>query len=205
MNTFVWGPPTWKLLHSMSFADPGALRGAVGEVVRFMDSLGEVLPCRYCRDSYAVFVKDMPSVRSAIQEGTLARWMYELHARVNTKLGAQTPPWERVVKRHAFRRVQWCPQDVWDLVGLVGANHVPGKQRAYAECWDTLGTVVRLAGGSARLVGVLGVVECPGCPRDFALTAAVMSSKHGGTDTPCVGAVRKAEARYARCKASDVD
>jgi hypothetical protein len=202
MNTFVWGPPTWKLLHSMSFADPGALRDAVEGVVQFMDSLGEVLPCIYCRESYARFVGDMPSVRSAIQTGTLARWMYTLHARVNSKLGAQTPPWERVVKRYTFRRVQWCPQDVWDMVGLVGVNHAPGKHAAYVAWWGALGVVVRLAGGSPRMVSIMDAVTCPGCPQDFVVAATVMSSKHGDTAAPCVPSVRHAEQRYMGCKAS---
>ncbi len=128
----------WKLLHTISFAHPDALRAQQHNVVRFLACLRDVLPCVYCRDSYASFLQAMPDVGRVIQQGRLARWMFELHSKVNSKLGVKDPEFARVEKRFTIRPVQWCPGDVWDLVALFGINYTPEKTGVYRTWWETL-------------------------------------------------------------------
>jgi hypothetical protein len=71
-----WGPSGWKLLHAISFEDNSEKK------TLFM-VLGDVLPCKYCRKSTKMFIKETP-----VTENT-AEWLYELHKKVNHKLETQ--------------------------------------------------------------------------------------------------------------------
>jgi hypothetical protein len=81
MNVWIWGPPMWDLLHNASFLYD-MKKTSMEPMTR---SLLELLPCRYCRESYAEYYQDMgpPAV------GYSAQWAYRLHQRVNDKLQKQ--------------------------------------------------------------------------------------------------------------------
>ena len=53
MVTTVWGPPTWMALHTMSFNYPVEPTAEKREAYRaFFTHVGDMLPCRHCRDNY---------------------------------------------------------------------------------------------------------------------------------------------------------
>lgn len=92
MNTWIWGPPKWKFLHSLSFSPHAPLYPS--EVSQFLNTLKFVLPCIYCRDSYGGFVAALTEkwgkdVEQVVSDGQLALWMYQLHDKVNDKLDTQ--------------------------------------------------------------------------------------------------------------------
>lgn len=92
MNTWIWGPPKWKFLHSLSFSPHAPLYSS--EVSQFLNTLTFVLPCIYCRESYSGFVTALietwgKSVSQVVADGQLALWMYQLHDKVNDKLDTQ--------------------------------------------------------------------------------------------------------------------
>jgi hypothetical protein len=56
----------------------------------FLISLGKVLPCSYCRDSYNDFIsngENMLKDEDLENRDALTVWMFKLHNRVNNKLG----------------------------------------------------------------------------------------------------------------------
>ena len=177
MDTFIWGPPTWKLLHSLSFADPSQLFAHRTPVMTFLNSLGGVLPCVYCRDSYVKFVSELPDLEETLRRGQLARWMYELHAKVNRKLGELTPDFSRVQKRYTMRPVQWCPRDVWDMVTLFGMNYTDEKRGVYIEWWDSLRDILPLAGATETDMHIFRDMTCPGGCNEFMVVSTLLADK----------------------------
>ena len=93
MNSSVFGPSTWQ---SMFFIAAGYDLNETAKSVKdpkyrqYFKSIGDVLPCRYCRESYEKFYDsmdiqqylDMPSCG-------LIRFVYDLKNMVNAKLIAQ--------------------------------------------------------------------------------------------------------------------
>jgi hypothetical protein len=83
----VWGPPLWFFLHIVSVNFP--VRPTVEqqmEYYTFFKSLGYVLPCKHCREAYAEWTKSL-TLSSFASRSTLSKWVYDLHNRVNYKLG----------------------------------------------------------------------------------------------------------------------
>jgi hypothetical protein len=93
MNTWIWGPPKWKFLHTLSFS-PEAQDHAE-EIALFLQCLGYVLPCVFCRESYVTYGQQLQqlmnnmSLTIIIQSSQLSLWMYKLHEMVNDKLNVQ--------------------------------------------------------------------------------------------------------------------
>lgn len=54
----------------------------------FFNSIKEVLPCKYCRASTTEFMEKELPLHPRIRD--TARWLYELHNRVNKKLREQS-------------------------------------------------------------------------------------------------------------------
>ena len=64
------------------------------ETKKFFSSLGNVLPCRYCRDSYNDYVRKSPITDEVLSSRkNLAKWFYEIHNRVNEKLKVPRSEW----------------------------------------------------------------------------------------------------------------
>lgn len=91
-----WGPPGWKYLHSVAHGYPESpseydklhknpLGSTESNYKMFFTLVGKTLPCRLCRESYVKFVRENPVRTGSRQE--LTRWLWEIHNRVNDKLG----------------------------------------------------------------------------------------------------------------------
>ena len=125
--TKIWGPNLWQSLHSIAFGYPlTPTEEQKQQYKQFFMSLGNVLPCIYCRISYNEFTTGKtkegnpipnPNLKVIITDDifenreSLTRWMYELHERVNKKLDVDYKvKYEDVVMRfESFRAV--CSPD----------------------------------------------------------------------------------------------
>lgn len=90
--TKIWGPHFWEVLHAVSFGYPlEPTKENMGEYKAFFLSIKNVLPCKYCRDSYTEYILTEKNTRleskHLANRDNLTRWVYELHNRVNLKLG----------------------------------------------------------------------------------------------------------------------
>lgn len=91
MMTKVWGPPGWFFLHSITFGYPDEITEDNVEKVQhyanFFNSLGNVLPCKYCRNSYNEYIQEIPIENFLSSRDLLVEWLYLIHNKVNNKLG----------------------------------------------------------------------------------------------------------------------
>lgn len=91
MNTQIWGPGTWLFIHSVCLNYPETPTQKDKErVVQFFTLLGEVLPCKYCRDNYQEHTAANPIRPDSRKE--LVCWSIDLHNMVNKKLGKPIMP-----------------------------------------------------------------------------------------------------------------
>jgi hypothetical protein len=200
MDTFIWGPSTWKILHTLSFAPPHLLKAHQPHILGFMDSLKDVLPCVYCRTSYEAFLTQMPDLGATIQNEQFPRWMFDLHSKVNSKLGVKDPEFPRVQKRFTIRPKQWCPGDVWDLIALFGINYSQEKSGMYRKWWENLLPVLLVAGADQNMMRLLSMVDCPCDNGQFMATSLMLSSAYNSTSLDW-GAIQKRIGEYNLAKA----
>ena len=58
MNQKIWGPGLWLFLHTLTFNYPiDPSKDDKMRMKRFFYSLGDILPCKYCRENYRCWTK----------------------------------------------------------------------------------------------------------------------------------------------------
>ena len=88
--TKIWGNAGWTFNHSVTFGYP--LEPTPEQKMQYKNyftSLGDVLPCKYCRESYKNFITTgKTALTDAALENreSLTRWFYDVHEAVNDKL-----------------------------------------------------------------------------------------------------------------------
>jgi hypothetical protein len=102
MDTRYWGPSSWDLFHRISFHSE--------HPHELLKNIAEVLPCKFCRNSTRRFVKELP-----YDSRNPAKWLYDIHNKVNHKLRSQSlkdpkvvnpgpdPSFEDVSKTYKYR------------------------------------------------------------------------------------------------------
>ena len=82
MNQNIWGKCTWVLMHTVAINYPLNPTGEDKEKIHtFFTLLGEILPCKYCRQHYRDSLKELP-IR-ADSKMDLVWWTIDLHNKVN--------------------------------------------------------------------------------------------------------------------------
>jgi hypothetical protein len=88
--TKIWGSPLWMSLHCITFGYPIEPTQEEKNFYKiFFISLGNVLPCIYCKNSYNDFIRFGDTIINddmLKNRGTLTYWLYKIHERVNNKL-----------------------------------------------------------------------------------------------------------------------
>lgn len=95
LMTKVWGPAGWIFLHSCAAGYPATIKSSDDrrrkkKTKLFFETIGHIFPCKYCRDSYIKFIKELPIDKFLGSRKSLTRWLYRIHNKVNKKLGV--PP-----------------------------------------------------------------------------------------------------------------
>jgi Erv1 / Alr family len=88
MMTSIWGPPTWHLLHCISFNYPvHPTEEQKAQYKDFVLSLQNVLPCGKCRKNLKSNLAKLP-LRDQDMESreTFSKYIFKLHETVNTML-----------------------------------------------------------------------------------------------------------------------
>ena len=101
MNTTKWGPGGWIYLHTITFNYP--LKPTEYDKKRYKDFFeinGLMLPCKYCRESYNIYIKYLPIDKFLNDREGVTYWLYRLHDLVNKKLFKESPPFEEVVTKY---------------------------------------------------------------------------------------------------------
>lgn len=112
--TKIWGPHLWIACHSIAFGYP--IEPTVEHKQNYKTyfvSLANVLPCRFCRDSYIKFITTgKTKLTDSVLENrdTLTKWFYNIHNEVNNKLGVDYGvTYDDHVKRYESFRAQCSP------------------------------------------------------------------------------------------------
>lgn len=123
MNTGVnprkpaWGSSAWVFLHSIAYNYPEQPTQAIADAHRtFFASLAHVLPCRWCRDSYAQYIQELPIDPALRSRRALCDWLYRIHNMTNAKLGKRGPGLQEVDAYYEAMRA-----DDRDAMQLTGA------------------------------------------------------------------------------------
>lgn len=94
MKTKMWGPHMWITLHVLAANYPNNPKPEdKAKYKNFFVSLGEMLPCCYCRDSYSFFSKLLPIDNYLESSRYMQYWVYLLHNLVNQKLNVPRHLW----------------------------------------------------------------------------------------------------------------
>lgn len=114
--TKIWGPPLWESLHAVTFGYPMEPTDETKEKYKaWLISLGDVLPCSYCRNSYKQFIKDGDSAltdNDLLNRENLCKWGYRMHNRVNNKLGVDYGvKYEEIVYKYESYRAKCVHKD----------------------------------------------------------------------------------------------
>lgn len=108
MQTSKWGNSFWESLHTITFNYPEVINNENYEkkniYYNYFKSLQDILPCKYCRDSYKIFFKYIELNSFLDDRMGVVYWLYMLHNLVNIKLNKEIYPFYKVVKYYeSFR------------------------------------------------------------------------------------------------------
>lgn len=121
--TKIWGPPGWIFTHAITFGYPDKPSDIQKEnYKKFFFSLGDVLPCKFCRESYKIFITTgNTALTDAVLESraSLTLWYYNVHQRVNDKLEIDyIINYEDIVNRYESFRAR-CDMRDPDIKGCI--------------------------------------------------------------------------------------
>lgn len=133
MDTRFWGPSGWRLLHLISFTyDPNDIDSKEA-ITHAFTLLPYVLPCKFCRESLAKYMKEDPITLTTT--ASFSKWLWRIHNKVNDKLRDQGllftstkpyPSYETVKKVYAERIAAGCLRtefEGWDFLFSIAENH----------------------------------------------------------------------------------
>ena len=107
MMTSIWGPTMWHSLHCLSFNYPThPSKQQKKDHANFIFSLGQVLPCRYCRENFQENINSVGIGNEVFKNrANFSRFIYDLHEHVNMRLDKKSGlSYEDVQDRYeAFR------------------------------------------------------------------------------------------------------
>ena len=116
MMTKVWGPGCWLFLGCVVAAYPEKINMKNSEDVtrmkhtlNFFKEFPHVLPCKYCRESFIKFSKELPITDYLKSRKDLCYWLYTMHNKVNKKLNipkSQIPSFDKICQKFEQYRAQ---------------------------------------------------------------------------------------------------
>ena len=93
-----WGPPAWAFLHSVAAGYPESVPTPTSNTIaqsykKFFESLGSVLPCKWCKIHYKENIKELPIDKYLGGRKDLSHWVYLIHNKVNEKTSVPKSSW----------------------------------------------------------------------------------------------------------------
>lgn len=156
MNTKKWGSPAWKFLHCIAF-NYKATETNKTNYKKFFTLIGNILPCRFCRESYKVFIKELPINKYLKYDKGVFEWLYLMHNKVNDKLRNQgndvkdNPSYNRIhnlyeklYNNYKKKKECRCGSGGWYFIHSVATNYDGSaeKKNAYLKFFDVLPKVL---------------------------------------------------------------
>jgi len=101
MNVNKWGPGGWIFLHTLTFNYP--LEPTEDDKQRyknFFNSITDILPCKYCRESFKIYTKYLPIDQFLESREGITYWLYRIHNLINQKVFKPTFTFDHVVREY---------------------------------------------------------------------------------------------------------
>jgi len=101
MNVSKWGPGGWIFLHSITFnypLEPTDLDKNNYKI--YFNSLKNILPCKYCRQSYDIYIKYIPIDQFLDSRIGVVYWLYRIHNLINDKIYCNNEDYENVIRKY---------------------------------------------------------------------------------------------------------
>lgn len=161
MQTSKWGSRGWTFLHCLPLCCEDELKEEQREEwIEFIELLQKMLPCKYCRASYANFIQE-DTVADGLSNSkfkghckvALANWLFALHNKVNKKL-------EKDLCKDFYENCCQVGQDVkaweaafWDFILTMIWNYQPESWRrdAYRRFFQLLPSILNSCSLGQRL------------------------------------------------------
>ena len=129
MQTTKWGPSGWNLFHNVAIGYKPT-RENKARYRAFYESFKQILPCKYCRQSYSTFFDATPIDRFLVSSEQLFYWTYLMHNKVNDKLRKQgflttpNPSYQEIKKQYQKGCYNKCTYaDYIVFIGCVVFNY----------------------------------------------------------------------------------
>jgi len=108
MNTNLWGKHAWILFHTVAYNYPekSPSKSKQDHTKIFYENLKFNLPCKYCRESYTKFLKELPISSYLSSREKLTMWAYLMHNKVNNKLIKQGKSIKIPTKKQVDKRFE---------------------------------------------------------------------------------------------------
>jgi hypothetical protein len=108
-NPKVWGPPMWRMIHSIAAAYEFSSENAYA-FKQFIFSLPGLIPCTNCQSMLLNMLQNVIPLREEYltDNKKLFLWSYNLHNTVNKKLGVISPNYERVKSFYFNEKCEIC-------------------------------------------------------------------------------------------------
>ncbi len=93
-----WGPPAWFFIHSVAYSYNPSKKDAY---YIFFKNLGNILPCQECKQHYYENFNEADLTYALESNEAMFRWSYDLHNKVNIKLGkTDIPNFQNVLDKY---------------------------------------------------------------------------------------------------------
>jgi hypothetical protein len=101
MLTYIWGPPLWHFLHTLSFNYPvNPTEEQKDDYFNFLMSVGKILPCKYCRENFQNNLKNIRfSETDFNSRENFSKMIYDLHNEINKSLNKECD--------NDYEEIQW--------------------------------------------------------------------------------------------------
>lgn len=101
MNVNKWGPGGWTFLHTITFNYPLVPNeNDKTKYKSFFNTIGDMLPCKYCRESYKIYIKYIPIDLFLDSREGLCFWLYKIHELINYKIYKKNVPFEEIIRKY---------------------------------------------------------------------------------------------------------
>lgn len=146
MSTDIWGPWFWALIHDVGVICDQCWAHWTPkqqtQALRFFLVLKDILPCKWCRQSYTQFYHEDPPTYPFLH------WIFLTHNKVNTKLERSMHlEWTKFQRRAHVYTAFGSATGLWDLIFILVLNYNPQKKyRIYQQWFNTLHFFIPLLG-----------------------------------------------------------
>jgi hypothetical protein len=125
MLTYIWGPPMWHTLHTISFNYPvNPTKEDKENYYNYFKSIQYILPCGKCRDNYRANLKKLGFGKKHFADReALSKFVYKLHETVNKHLGKKSGlTYSQVRERYEHFRARCLSDDKGCTTALHGVK-----------------------------------------------------------------------------------